>query len=401
MPEEVLMLQIRTLAMVAVLALAGCTQNDTQITQRVQDRLAQEGFTNQINVDTTRRVVKLEGVVSDRTELNRAEMVARNTPGIMGVDNRLVVQNPVNVTGGSMETPPQESPAGSKTTFGGLASEVDAEASLLARDAQLLERIAFELAGALAGQREANADLLEGPLRAAVQAEPKANDLGFALGELGQERLGLDLELVLRDEVVGRGRRMIDDEVPELGGAFAARCADRRLEAHRLRDHVERTANLLHRQARTGRQLIDRRELTGLALEPILRAANALDGAGEMHREADHLALIRERAAERVTDPPGRVRAEAQPAAMVELVDRAEQPEVPLLDEIDERHPAIATRERHDDSKVRLHELGGDLVGLTSRGIDVAQHATKTRVPRLARRELGELAYHRAHGARV
>jgi hypothetical protein len=115
MPEEVLMLQIRTLAMVAVLALAGCTQNDTQITQRVQDRLAQEGFTNQINVDTTRRVVKLEGVVSDRTELNRAEMVARNTPGIMGVDNRLVVQNPVNVTGGSMETPPQASPAGPRS----------------------------------------------------------------------------------------------------------------------------------------------------------------------------------------------------------------------------------------------------------------------------------------------
>lgn len=113
-PEEVVMLQLRTIAMFAVLALAGCTQNDTQITQRVQDRLAKEGLTNQINVDTTRRVVKLEGVVSDRAELNRAEMAARNTPGIMGVDNRLVVQNPVNVTGGSMETQgkPQASPAG-------------------------------------------------------------------------------------------------------------------------------------------------------------------------------------------------------------------------------------------------------------------------------------------------
>jgi hypothetical protein len=114
LPEEVVMLQIRTLAMFAVLALAGCTQNDTQISQRVQDRLAQEGLTNQIKVDTTRRIVKLEGVVSDRGELNRAEMAARNTPGIMGVDNRLVVQNPVNVTGGTMDTP-QPSPAGPRS----------------------------------------------------------------------------------------------------------------------------------------------------------------------------------------------------------------------------------------------------------------------------------------------
>lgn len=108
------MLQIRTLAMFAVLALAGCTQNDTQISQRVQDRLAGEGLASQIKVETTRRVVKLEGVVADRAELNRAEMAARNTPGIMGVDNRLVVQNPVNLTGGSIDTQgkPQPSPAG-------------------------------------------------------------------------------------------------------------------------------------------------------------------------------------------------------------------------------------------------------------------------------------------------
>jgi hypothetical protein len=97
------MLRLHTVAAFAVLALAGCTQNDTQITHRVQDRLAEEGLANQVKVDTTRRVVKLEGVVADRGELNRAEMAARNTPGIMGVDNRLVVQNPVNVTGGSLD----------------------------------------------------------------------------------------------------------------------------------------------------------------------------------------------------------------------------------------------------------------------------------------------------------
>jgi hypothetical protein len=102
------MLHLRTLALFAVLALGGCTQNDTEITHRVQDRLSEAGLGSQIKVDTTRRVVKLEGVVADRQELNRAEMAARNTPGIMGIDNRLVVQNPVNVTGGTMDKGPND-----------------------------------------------------------------------------------------------------------------------------------------------------------------------------------------------------------------------------------------------------------------------------------------------------
>ena len=116
------MLHFRTIALFAVLALGGCTQNDTEITHRVQDRLSEEGFGNQIKVDTTRRVVRLEGVVADSQELNRAEMAARNTPGIMGVDNRLVVQNPVNVTGGTLdkgtldrEPSPPPSPAGPRS----------------------------------------------------------------------------------------------------------------------------------------------------------------------------------------------------------------------------------------------------------------------------------------------
>jgi len=113
------MLRLRTIALFAVLALAGCTQNDTDITRRVQDRLAEEGLSNQIKVETTRRVVKLEGVVADRQELNRAEMAARNTPGIMGVDNRLVVQAPVNVTGGTIDKDKEgQTPASPAPTAG-------------------------------------------------------------------------------------------------------------------------------------------------------------------------------------------------------------------------------------------------------------------------------------------
>lgn len=100
------MLNLRIVAVSALLALGACAQNDMEITRRVQARLADEGVTEQVKVTTERRVVVLEGVVADNAELNRVEMAARNTPGIMGVDNRLVIQNPVNLTGGGSKPPP-------------------------------------------------------------------------------------------------------------------------------------------------------------------------------------------------------------------------------------------------------------------------------------------------------
>lgn len=111
---------LRILAVSALFALGACTQNDLEITRRVQARLADEGVTDQVKVTTERRVVVLEGVVADRAELNRVELAARNTPGIMGVDNRLVIQNPVNLTGAPRKEGPP-SPAGPEPATSPLA----------------------------------------------------------------------------------------------------------------------------------------------------------------------------------------------------------------------------------------------------------------------------------------
>jgi osmotically-inducible protein OsmY len=100
------MLDLRIAAVSALLALGACSQNDRELTQRVEARLADAGVTDPVKVTTERRVVVLEGVVANRAAINRIELAARATPGIMGVDNRLVVQQPVNVTGGELEGAP-------------------------------------------------------------------------------------------------------------------------------------------------------------------------------------------------------------------------------------------------------------------------------------------------------
>ena len=58
--------------------------------------------------------------------------------------------------------------------------EMGAQAAF-ARGAQLAERVAFELPGTFAREREAGADLFERALAASADAEAQAQDLRFAL----------------------------------------------------------------------------------------------------------------------------------------------------------------------------------------------------------------------------
>lgn len=91
--------------------LTACSGNDSALDKAVQDRLADEGVPNQqIKTTTVRRVVKLEGVVSDTSELNRAEIAARSVKGVIGVDNQLVVKPQVDVTGATLPSYPTIAP---------------------------------------------------------------------------------------------------------------------------------------------------------------------------------------------------------------------------------------------------------------------------------------------------
>src|SRR5207248_3722290 len=63
-----------------------------------------------------------------------------------------------------------------------------------------------------------------------------------------------------------------------------------------------------------------------------------------------------ERARDRLPDPPRRVGRELVAAAPVELLDGADQPERPLLDQIEERQALVAVvlRDRDDEAEIRL-----------------------------------------------
>jgi len=67
--------------------------------------------------------------------------------------------------------------------------------------AQFAERLGFDLADALAGDRERLADFFEGVLAAVVQAEAHLDDFFFAGRQRLQHRGGLFLQIQIDDRI--------------------------------------------------------------------------------------------------------------------------------------------------------------------------------------------------------
>ena len=102
---------------------------------------------------------------------------------------------------------------------------------------------------------------------------------------------------------------------------------------------------------------------SGLAAEVLqhlaLHAGELVDDLDHVHRDADRAGLVGHRAGDRLPDPPGRVRRELVALGVVELLDRTDQAEVALLDQVEEQHAAagVALGQRDDQAQVGLEQV--------------------------------------------
>ena len=78
-----------------------------------------------------------------------------------------------------------------------------------------------------------------------------------------------------------------------------------------------------------------------------------------VHRDADGAGLVRDRARDRLADPPGRVGGKLIAAAVFELVGRAHQADVAFLDQVQQVQAAvdILLGDRDDQAEVGLDEV--------------------------------------------
>mmetsp|Transcript_10759 Transcript_10759/g.22582 ORF Transcript_10759/g.22582 Transcript_10759/m.22582 type:complete len:383 (-) Transcript_10759:583-1731(-) len=119
---------------------------------------------------------------------------------------------------------------------------------------------------------------------------------------------------------------------------------------------------LVERHVEAHRQLLLRRHAAGLHEDLLARVAHPVEHVVHMHRQPDDPRMERDRAEDRLLDPPASIRAEAEAAAGVELLARADQAEAALLDQIlqADAQVLVAARDGDDEAHVRVdHDVLG------------------------------------------
>src|SRR6266851_3023529 len=228
---------------------------------------------------------------------------------------------------------------------------------------QLAERLRLDLPDALSGDIEFAPDLFERAGASVLEPEPQLQDATLATGEALEHALDLLLEELVRRGVGRREGLVVGDEVPEVRVLFLA---DRRLERDRLLRDLHDLADLVGGDEHPLGDLLRGRLATELLEEAARHADELVDRVDHVDRDADRPRLVRDRAGDRLADPPRRVRRELVALAVVELLDGADEADVPLLDEVQEAHAAadVLLRDRHDEPEVRLREVVPRVVAL-------------------------------------
>src|SRR5262249_15199381 len=103
-------------------------------------------------------------------------------------------------------------------------------------------------------------------------------------------------------------------------------------------------------------------------VEHFPRHSNDLVGhLDHVHWNANSPSLITDRAGDCLADPPGRVGGELVAAAVIKLVDRPHQPDIPFLYEVKKLQPTIGVflGDRDDKAQIGLHHFFLRLVRFT------------------------------------
>ncbi len=187
-----------------------------------------------------------------------------------------------------------------------------------------------------------------------------------------QERLG---QLGRAQVLGGRGVRPVGLRVFDQVAVETLAVADRRLERDRVFDELEQRADALGREAALLRDLGQQRLAVELLRQLAAGAHHAPHLLGDVDGQPDRPSLVGERARDRLADPPGRVGRELVAERVVELLDRPDQAEVALLDQVEQRDAGlgVVARDRHHQAQVRLDQLLlGRLVALVLQARELA-----------------------------
>ncbi len=217
------------------------------------------------------------------------------------------------------------------------------------------QRLRLDLADPFAGDPEEPADLLQGARPAVVEPVPQLHHLAFAVAEGGEDRVEVLAEQEQGGALGGGGRVGVLDEVAEEDVVLAA---DRRVQGDGFAGQPQHLLDLLGAQPEPLTDLLGGRLAPRLLEQGALGAHDPVDQLHDVHRHPDGAGLVGQGAGHRLPYPPGRVRGELEAPGVVELLHRADQPEIALLHQVEHGQAAarVPLGDRDDEPQVGLDE---------------------------------------------
>src|SRR5215212_5085940 len=220
---------------------------------------------------------------------------------------------------------------------------------------QFLQRLVLDLADAFAADLQLLANLGQRVLVPVAETETELQDQLFPRRERVERRVDVPLEHRLRRRFIWGLRYIIGDQVAQTRLVFRS---DRRLERDGALCRLHDLVDLLGLHAHCLGHFFRRRLATELLSEHVERLAVAGDRIAHVDRKTDGAALISDGASNRLANPPSGVGREPEALPPVVLLNRAHQPDVPLLDQVQQGQTAVdvALGDRHYKAQVRTHE---------------------------------------------
>ena len=230
--------------------------------------------------------------------------------------------------------------------------------------AEFAQRLRLDLTNAFAGHVEQAADFLEGTAVPVGKAEPEVHDLPLAVRQRVENLTQAFLEQMPLGDLKGIFARQVRDEIAIMRVIIVANL---RLQRNRLLGHALDGTHLVNGDVHLLRQLQLVRLATELLDQPLLDTHELVNGLDHVHGDADRARLVGDRTRRRLTNPPRGIGRKLVAPLVLELLNRLHEAGVALLDEVEEREPAIHVLldDRNDETEVRLDHLRtGDLSGL-------------------------------------
>src|SRR3990170_4196486 len=221
--------------------------------------------------------------------------------------------------------------------------------------AQLPQRLRLYLADALPRHVELPPNLFQRAAPAVLQPEAQHQHLLLARRQRAEHVLHVLLEKLVRGRLRRRHRPLVLDEVAQVGVLLLT---DRRLQRHGLLRDLYDLAHLVRRDLHPAADLLAGRLAPVLLHQPAADADQLVYRLHHVDGDADGARLVGDGAGDRLADPPGGVGAELVALAVVELLHRADEADVPLLDEVQERHAAtdVLLGDADDEAQVGLRQ---------------------------------------------